>query len=169
MLNTLQNNENIVFPKVAKNTRTNSFRNRMKNLARQHNNPRFLKIYVHTFRHCKALREYHRTRLLTHVKKIMGHRSVLTTMRYVEVYEQIYGVSTKGISNSNCFNKQERIEFINDGGIWFKQMERNGISANRNRLCNIGVNLRNVDLIKVYSIVLLFVNCFWLPKIMIFF
>lgn len=60
-------------------------------LARVYDNPRFLKIRYHTFRHCKALREYHKTRSILHVKKVMGHKSILTTQRYVEFYREIYG------------------------------------------------------------------------------
>jgi len=63
----------------------------MVRLARVHNNPRFLKIHYHTFRHCKALREHHKTRSILHVKKVLGHKSILTTQRYVELYTEIYG------------------------------------------------------------------------------
>jgi len=62
----------------------------MKKLARQQNNPRFTKIHYHTFRHCKALREYHKTRSMQHVKRILGHKSIMTTQRYVDLYEEIY-------------------------------------------------------------------------------
>lgn len=116
ILNTIPKTDSTVFPKVAKNSRTNSFRNRMKSLARKYKNPRFLKFHLHTFRHCKALREFHRTRLLTHVKKIMGHRSILTTMRYVEVYEQIYGITTrKEFETQIASTKKERCDLINAG------------------------------------------------------
>jgi len=56
-----------------------------------HNNPRLLKIHFHTFRHCKALREYHKTKSILHVKKVLGHKSIMTTQRYVELYTEIYG------------------------------------------------------------------------------
>ena len=62
----------------------------MINLAQIHNNPRILKIHLHTFRHCKALREYHKTKNILHVKAVLGHRSIRTTMTYVELYTQLY-------------------------------------------------------------------------------
>ena len=80
-----------VFPPKAWGTRRAGFRKRLKRLARIHSNPRFLKIHYHTFRHCKALREYHKTRSPLHVKRILGHRSLLTTQRYVDRYVEIYG------------------------------------------------------------------------------
>ena len=87
----LPRNYSTVFPAKALDTRRLSFYRRMKRLARVHNNPRFLKIHPHTFRHCKALQEYHKTRSPLHVKKILGHKSLLTTQRYIELYTEIYG------------------------------------------------------------------------------
>ena len=43
------------------------------------------------FRHCNALREYHKTKSILHVKKILGHRNIMNTQTYVELYTEIYG------------------------------------------------------------------------------
>ena len=72
------------------------FRYRDKNLARLHDNPRFLEIHYHTFRHCKALREYHKTKDILYVKAVLGHRKIETTMTYDELYKQIYGDDHRG-------------------------------------------------------------------------
>jgi len=80
-----------VFPPKSEDTRRVLFCRRMKRLARIYNNPRFLKIHYHTFRYCKALREYHKTRSILHVKKALGHKSIITTQRYVDLYTEIYG------------------------------------------------------------------------------
>ena len=79
-----------VFNKKAFNTRSSAFRNRMKRLAKIHNNPRFPKIHLHTFRHCKALREYHKTRDILYVMGILGHKKIDTTYIYLRLYNQIY-------------------------------------------------------------------------------
>ena len=48
-------------------------------------------LYVaRAFRHCKALREYHKTLCMQHVKKVLGHKSILATQRYVDLYNEIY-------------------------------------------------------------------------------
>jgi len=91
LLLTLPKTMETVFPRRGWNSRRTAFRRRMKTLARIHNNPRFLKIHPHTFRHCKALQEYHKTKSMLHVKKVLGHKSILTTQRYVELYTEIYG------------------------------------------------------------------------------
>ena len=90
ILYNLQNTGKLVFPKRGKTTRQSNFYDRMKKLASIHNNPRLGKIHFHTFRHCKALREYDKTKNILHVKKVLGHRSIMTTQRYVELYEELY-------------------------------------------------------------------------------
>jgi len=90
LLFSLPMNHETVFLKRPKNARSSAFHNRMMRLAKTHNNPRMIKIHLHTFRHCKALREYHKTKNVLHVKKVLGHRSINTTMLYVELYTEIY-------------------------------------------------------------------------------
>ena len=79
-----------VFNYKAHNTRSSAFHNRMVRLSKIHNNPRLLKIHLHTFRHCKALREYHKTRDILHVMGILGHKKIDTTYIYLRLYNQIY-------------------------------------------------------------------------------
>jgi len=55
------------------------------------------------------------------VKTLLGHKSLLTTQRYIDLYNQIYG-----INESNQFitkiavTKEERIELMNDGWAFIK-------------------------------------------------
>ena len=88
----------------------------MVTLAKKHDNPRFLKIHLHTFRHCKALREYHKTRDILHVMGILGHRNINTTYRYVRLYNQIYKHQqhVKFVTKV-ASTKEERCDLINDG------------------------------------------------------
>jgi len=91
LLLSLPKTEKTVFPKRSINSKQANFHRRMKKLARQQNNPKFLKIHYHTFRHCKALREFHKTKNILHVKRVLGHKSLMTTQRYVELYHEVYG------------------------------------------------------------------------------
>ena len=79
-----------VFPRRTKKVRQSCFQRRLKKLARIHENPRLTNIHYHTFRHCKALREYHKTKTMQRVKRVLGHKSIMTTQRYVDLYEEIY-------------------------------------------------------------------------------
>ena len=108
--------QKIVFIKKPSNTRSSSFNCRMKRLTKIHNNPRFLKIHFHTFRHCKALREYHKTRDILHVMVTLGHRKIDTTYRYVRLYHQIYKPQQPNqFITKIASNKEERIDLMNDG------------------------------------------------------
>ena len=114
-------NQETVFRKRPRNSRSSSFHNRMLRLAKIHNNPRFTKIHLHTFRHCKALREYHKTRELLHVMAILGHRKIETTYRYVKLYNQIYkNQQPDKFVTKIASTKEERCELINDGWTFIK-------------------------------------------------
>jgi len=113
LLFSLPKGQETVFPKSVK--RTASFHNRMVTLAKIHDNPRFLKIHLHTFRHCKALREYHKTRDILHVMGILGHRNINTTYRYVRLYNQIYKHQQQvKFVTKIASTKEQRCELIND-------------------------------------------------------
>ena len=122
LLLSLPKKENTVFPKKARNSRQAIFRDRIKKLARVHNNPRFLKIHFHTFRHCKTLREYHKTQSMQHVKAVLGHRSIMNTQRYVELYTEIYGnLQPENYVSKVASTKEERKMFIESGFEWVGQ------------------------------------------------
>jgi integrase len=111
-------NQKTVFTPKPFNTRSSSFHNRMKRLAKLHNNQRFTKIHFHTFRHCKALREYHKTRDLIHVMVILGHRKIETTYKYLRLYHQIYKPQQPDqFITKIASTKKERIELLSDGWI----------------------------------------------------
>jgi integrase len=110
-----------VFKQVTANSRTIAFRYRMKKLARIHDNTRFLKIHPHTFRHCKALREYHKTKSMQHVKRVLGHKSIMTTQIYVELYEQIYdNLKPENYTCAVAKTEKERRNLIETGFEWIK-------------------------------------------------
>jgi len=111
-----------LFKRKANGTRQVTFRKRIKWLARTHNNPRFLKIHYRTFRHCKALREYHKTKSILHVKKILGHRNIMNTQRYVELYTEIYGdLKPENYISKAASTKHERQMLIESGFEWVGQ------------------------------------------------
>jgi integrase len=118
----LPNKNRRVFPKRSTNARTMAFRYRMKSLARLHDNPRFLKIHCHTFRHCKALIEYNKTKSIMHVKRILGHKSIMTTQIYVELYEEIYGdLKPENFISAVASTQKERRQLIESGFEWIGQ------------------------------------------------
>ena len=128
MLFSLPKNQNMVFSNCSKNARRSSFRHRMETLARKHGTPRFLKIHLHTFRHCKALNEYHKTKDILHVKAVLGHKSINTTMRYVQLYTEIFGkLEPQNFISKVATTKEERQKLIESGFEWVGQ-DNNGLT-----------------------------------------
>lgn len=50
-------------------------------------NPRLLKITFHTLRHWKATIEYHKTKSILHVKELLGHRNINSTLIYTHLVD----------------------------------------------------------------------------------
>jgi integrase len=53
--------------------------------ARKLQNPRLLQIHFHTLRHWKGTMEYHKTKDILHVKTVLGHKSIINTMIYINL------------------------------------------------------------------------------------
>ena len=61
------------------------FRRMRKKIAQRLGNPRLLQIHFHSLRHWKATTEYARTKDLLYVQQLLGHRSIKTTLRYIQL------------------------------------------------------------------------------------
>lgn len=90
MLNMLPKANERVFP-MTYNSIKHSFLLSRTKLAKKLNNPRLLNITLHTFRHWKATMEYHRTKDPLHVKELLGHRKLDTTLLYIQVERTLFG------------------------------------------------------------------------------
>ncbi len=44
-------------------------------------------IRMHTFRHWKATYEYHKTKDILHVMRLLGHKSIQNTLRYTQLVD----------------------------------------------------------------------------------
>jgi len=87
MLNSLPRVNEMVFGKTCPKSAYINFRRQRKRAAVKLQNPRLLRITFHTLRHWKATMEYHKTRSLLHVMKVLGHRSVQNTLIYTQLLE----------------------------------------------------------------------------------
>jgi len=67
-----------------------NFRNRRKRLATKLGDPRLLKITFCSIRHWKGTMEYHRTKDILYVMKILGHKSIRNTLIYIDVERAIF-------------------------------------------------------------------------------
>jgi integrase len=53
-------------------------------------NPRLRNISFRTFRHWKGTMEYHRTRDILYVKKILGHKQISNTLKYINLEAMLF-------------------------------------------------------------------------------
>jgi len=73
-----------VFPRSVRNQRR-IFQRQRKRVAAKLHNPRIENITFHTFRHWKATMEYHKTKDILYVMKLLGHRSISNTLVYTQL------------------------------------------------------------------------------------
>ena len=84
MLNNLPRTEQRIFPgKLWIFRRT--YRDYRKRLAQKLQNPRLRRIPFHTIRHWKATMEYNRTKDISYVKELLGHRDIKSTLIYTHL------------------------------------------------------------------------------------
>jgi integrase len=62
-----------------------AFRKQRKRVSHKLGNSRLLGIHFHTLRHWKASVEYAKTKDILYVQKLLGHRSLKTTLRYTQL------------------------------------------------------------------------------------
>ena len=84
MLSSLPKTNEYVFGTHSKVTRGSVFYRLRKKIANKLGNPRLLQIGFHTFRHWKATMLYHQTKDIVYVKEFLGHKSLDTTLLYVQ-------------------------------------------------------------------------------------
>ena len=63
----------------------------------------------------KALREFDKTHNILRVKRVLGHRSLLTTQRYVELYEELYENRPRETICEIALNIQEAKKLMEQG------------------------------------------------------
>ena len=85
MLNALPHNKLKVFGDTNLIAHGVNFRYQRKRLSKKLQNPRLLKITFHSLRHWKATTEYHRTKDILHVKEMLGHRRISSTLVYTHL------------------------------------------------------------------------------------
>ena len=86
-----------------------------KTCAEKLNNPRIKEIHFHTFRHFKATMEYHNTKDILHVKKILGHKTIECTLIYIDIEQAIFLQSTDEWITKVSHDIEEETKLIEAG------------------------------------------------------
>lgn len=108
------------FPKTSQrifniNSLKSCFYPQRKKAARKFANPRLLKISFTTFRHFKGTMEYHRTKDILYVKKLLGHKRIENTLKYIDLEAMIFKPTNEEFFTKVASNVQEACELIESG------------------------------------------------------
>jgi integrase/recombinase XerD len=98
-------------------------------IARTLQNPRLKQIHFHTLRHWKATMEYHRTKDILHVKRILGHKQLKNT----EIYTHLIDFENDDWHVAHAKNLEEETKLIEAGFEYVRYSERDEVAIYRKR------------------------------------
>jgi integrase len=122
MLNNLTKTNERIFQtnRHALRTTFESLRNRT---AIKLNNPRLKKIHFHTFRHWKGTMEYHKTKDIIHVKTVLGHKNIESTMTYINIEQALFLEQSDEWTCKTANNINEATQLIETGFEYITEMD----------------------------------------------
>jgi len=105
MLAAIPKTNDSVWGTESKITRGSVFYRQRRKIAHKLANPRLLRIGLHTFRHWKATMLYHETKNPVLVKEFLGHRTLDTTLLYIQTEKALFkeeadNFEVKAVNNS---------------------------------------------------------------------
>jgi integrase len=109
------------FPKTSQRVFTRrrmaaNFWAQRKRIAIKLQNPRLLQIHFTTFRHWKGTVEYHRTKDILYVKKLLGHKTLQSTLIYIDYEKACFQTpDQEKFFSKVAMNVGEACELIDDG------------------------------------------------------
>ena len=83
------------------------------------NNPRFLRIYLHTFRHFYATETLRRTNNLSYVKYALGHKTIINTEKFTHLTD----IENTKYYSAVATTLQEDRKLAEDGWTYFQEFE----------------------------------------------
>jgi len=103
------------------------FYKQRRKIADKLQNARILGISFHTFRHWKATMEYHKTKDILHVMRLLGHKNINNTL----IYTQLMSFSDDDYVSKVAQNVQEVCQLVIAGFEYLIDM--NGVKIFRKR------------------------------------
>ena len=104
-----------------------------KAVARKFLNPRLIEVTFITFRHWVGTMEYHRTKDILHVQRLLGHRNIQNTLIYIDLETKLFNSpNDQGFTSRIAHNVGEAASLVeagfeyvtgeyNDGGKIFRK------------------------------------------------
>ena len=104
-----------------------NFEHQRKRISAKLKNSRINQITFHTFRHWKATMEYRKTRDILHVKEILGHKSLNSTM----LYTQLISFKDDDFTATVAHSEEEACKLIEAGFEYVCDFAQNKIFRKR--------------------------------------
>ena len=94
-------------------------------------NDRLNKITFHTFRHWKATMEYHKTKDILYVKRILGHKTVVSTEIYINIEQALWLEGTDEWICKIAETPEEAVKLVEQNFIHVCNMEEKALFKKR--------------------------------------
>lgn len=114
MLNNLPKTDDRIF-QANKHGLKNTFEGLRERATTKLNNPRLKAIHLHTFRHWKGTMEYHKTKDIIHVKTVLGHKNIESTMIYINLEQATFLSQSDEWTCKATNNTNEATQLIESG------------------------------------------------------
>lgn len=109
-----------------------AFYYKRKTTAHKLSNPRLLNITFITFRHWFGTMEYHKTKDILHVQRLLGHKNIQNTLIYIDLESKLFNNTSEGFTSRVADNVGEACSLVeagfeyvtgeyNDGGKIFRK------------------------------------------------
>jgi integrase len=100
-----------------------------KRIARTLQNPRPNQIFFHTFRHWKATIEFHKTKNILHVKRLVGHKKLENT----EIYTHLISFENDELNVTTAKSLEEESKLLESGFEHVRYSEKDEVAIYRKR------------------------------------
>jgi len=92
-----------------------AFYYKRKTTVHKMSNPRLMKITFITFRHWKGTMEYHKTKDILHVQRLLGHKNIQNTLIYIDLETNLFNSSDDGFTVRVAHNVGEAASLVEVG------------------------------------------------------
>jgi integrase len=111
MLSTVPRTSNRIFDYKSKDVIRKNYQTARKRKTPNLGNPRIQQIHFHTFRHWKATQEFHKTNNVILVMKLLGHKCLNNTQRYIQLLPDLSDDYVADVAH----NTKEAVKLIEAG------------------------------------------------------
>jgi integrase len=123
MLQRLQKRSERVFENMTEQAMYCNFYPQRKKAAIKLANPRLQKISFVTLRHWKGTMEYHKTKDIIHVKNVLGHKNIESTMIYINLEQAHFTSASEEFTVRVAKTVDEACKLIEAGFEYVTDME----------------------------------------------